>query len=201
MKIKKHRLDAGRGKFCSRACKASYFSDPEKERVLSVPFVDEETRMRGIERGIDLEKGSLRTVNGRFFLTVSMDLYPGIHNTSNSALRSRVVWWIFTGDILVGCKFNIHHKNRNRSDDSFSNLEKIGHSEHTRLHHPIGAADVEKKCRQCGSTFTIQRHRLKEIGRGSFCNRICYKQYKNRPEVKAEHSEKIKAWNRKRISA
>ena len=80
-----------------------------------------------------------------------------------------------TGEFLRGDELNIHHKNHNRIDDRFDNLEKKGHAAHSIEHNADRRADVACECRTCGKAFNLPQHRLKEKGRGSYCSKDCYK--------------------------
>lgn len=124
--------------------------------------------------GIDLGKSYLRKADGRYVMWHA-EAFPGATNKGpRCALRSRVIWWLYTGEVLKGYDVNLHHKNHDRTDDRFENLEKITHAEHSLLHNPDGRSDVERTCRECGRSFTIDRGRLSEKGRGSFCSSECY---------------------------
>ncbi len=133
--------------------------------------VDPKTVKLGAAAGIDISAGYLNINDGRVRLSVKKK-YPGAQPSGGYALRSRVVWWLNTGEIIKGLKFNIHHKNGNRADDSFENLEKIKHVDHSRNHHPIVYA--ERECKKCGTTFKIRRWRLLDKSRGQFCSQGCY---------------------------
>ena len=127
--------------------------------------------------GINILSGSVRTYDKR--IIVFCPPFPGNHKC-RYALRSRIVWWLHTGDVIVGCKFNIHHKNNNRQDDRFCNLKKTGHIEHLLHHNPKGLLDVTKTCKECGKRFKINRWRLKDKSRGQFCSPVCYYKHPKR---------------------
>ena len=50
--------------------------------------------------------------------------------TGNRELMHRYVWEKYNGKIPKG--YDIHHRNRDKSDNSIENLELIQHSEHAR---------------------------------------------------------------------
>ncbi len=139
----------------------------------SFPVIDDDAVRRGLDASIDLRKGSHRKQDKRFIL-FTKDRYP--ETSHGYALRSRVVWWLYTGEVLRGLEFNIHHKNHNRADDRFENLEKILHREHGKHHNPKSAPTTKRTCLNCGNEFTIKIFRLRDKSRGSrgmFCSISC----------------------------
>lgn len=137
----------------------------------SFPKIDREATRRGFLVGIDLRVGSLRASDKRFILFVK-GKYPGSHK-SGYALRSRVVWWLYTGEALRGTRSNIHHKNHNRGDDRFKNLERMGHKRHSREHNPKTVLMISRKCQRCGGEFKIKEWRLNNPSRGKYCSLYC----------------------------
>ncbi len=137
-----------------------------------IGLVDDRTRELAVFAGICIVGGNVNKRDGRVRIFVKRR-FPGAHK-SGYALRSRVVWWLRTGEIIVGTEIDIHHKNEIRSDDRFENLEKLDHIDHSHYHNPKGLTEVECLCRGCGKTFSVPQWRLKESGRGSFCSQECY---------------------------
>jgi hypothetical protein len=133
--------------------------------------VDSNSMKLGNAAGIDISRGYLNINDGRVRLSVKKK-YPGAQPSGGYALRSRIVWWLNTGEIIKGLKFNIHHKNGNRADDRFENLEKIDHADHSRQHNPFKL--VARRCIRCSKQFQINGWRLKEKSRGKFCSQECY---------------------------
>jgi len=123
---------------------------------------------------INLRNGHRTGKDGRFMLVKPIG-YPACHALGN-ALRSRVVWWLNTGEALTGLAFHIHHINHNNTDDRIENLQKISHSDHSKLHATKAGAHVSLKCKGCKNIFTIERWRLKDkcSGRGKYCSQQCY---------------------------
>lgn len=66
------------------------------------------------------------------------------------ALRSHIVWWITTGQV-VEKGMNIHHKDDNRTEDRFYNLQLLAHRAHTIKHHRN--PPVVKVCGYCEKRF------------------------------------------------
>jgi hypothetical protein len=104
--------------------------------------------------------------------------YPRAY-TEGYALRAHVVWWINTGDVH-NKSYDIHHKNLNRLDDIFENLDAVDHIEHGKVHNPKTAKIVrEFLCSWCGKIFGVTREQLhKREVEGKlpkFCGQLCYK--------------------------
>ena len=80
-----------------------------------------------------------------------------------------------TGITISGMEYNLHHKNEDRTDDRFENLELIPHVDHILHHNPKTVVMVDRNCLQCGGTFQIKSWRLKDKSRGKFCGQKCYR--------------------------
>lgn len=145
-------------------------------RIRPLGMVDKYIIHKALEMGIDLTGGYIRKTDKRVIIGNRLFLSVGL--STPQALRSRIVWWLKTGELLIGWEDgNIHHKNGNRIDDRYRNLEKIDHIEHSLKHNMPGLKDVICKCLTCGKKFGILPFRLKEKGRGSFCSQECYQSY------------------------
>lgn len=144
-----------------------------------------QTIERGLAIGVDLRNGYLNICDGR--VRIFCRKFPGT-SKSGYCLRSRLVWWLHTGEVICDMEANIHHLNHDRSDDRFRNLEKISHDEHSQMHNAerSEAAATYHICKECDKEFSIPKHRLKEKGRGSFCSQECYKKYPKEPRVLKE---------------
>ncbi len=137
-------------------------------RRQEVGQVDEHTVSKAQELGMDIAAGTVNKTSGRVTVLKSVrNLYPG-----KSHLRSHVVWWLNTGEIIDG--EDVHHKNTNRIDDRFGNLEWLDHVEHAHHHNIKGLRAVERACLGCGKSFKIDGWRLKDVSRGKFCSQECY---------------------------
>lgn len=71
--------------------------------------------------------------NGEYELMVAPDGYPGKQYRGRYAYVHRVVWWQNTGELLDGST-DIHHKDENKRNNAFLNLEKLSGVEHRRHH-------------------------------------------------------------------
>lgn len=141
--------------------------------------------------GIDLSsvgsaKGIRRTI-------IKCPKFPGAHQ-NGYALRSRVVWWLNTGEVIKGTKIDIiHHRNHDRLDDRFINLQRLQHREHSQLHNHKTCL-IQFTCEHCRKPFEVERWRLsKSAGRaGRFCSQICYHKTQRKPEHAFAISEGLK---------
>lgn len=131
---------------------------------------DKEIAERAKKLGIDLSFGHVDG-DGRF-VVYKVSKFPGVRSRS-MALRSRVVWWLATGEVLNGIKYGIHHRNRNRLDDSIENREKLLQVDHGRLHNP--KVFVTRICRTCHIEFQAKPFRIRSETQGQFCSRQCYR--------------------------
>lgn len=140
------------------------------EKNKMVGLVDESYSALAKAKGINAPLGSLRrTGDGR--VVVFAKAFPGCH-ASGYALRSRIVWWINTGEVLKGEEVNLHHKNHDRTDDRFANLELIRHGEHSHHHNAPRRRGRECACGACGTSFYVPKWR--ETGRNvQFCSMSC----------------------------
>jgi hypothetical protein len=109
-------------------------------------------------------------IDNRGYFRVYRPDFPKVWDASGYAKRSHVVWWLKTGRIVSRAHV-LHHKNENKLDDKIENLELKTKGEHTEHHNQ--RYRVAMRCQNCGITFYIPRHRLKE-GRGRFCTFDCY---------------------------
>ena len=93
----------------------------------------------------------------------------------------RVLWTNFRGVIPDGC--HIHHRNENKSDNRFCNLQCLSATQHHRLHGPDhgrrineavrGKPKVTRDCARCGKEFASWHWAKK------FCSRACNVAYWN----------------------
>lgn len=122
--------------------------------------------------------------NGPYEMVVAPTDYPGKRYRGRYCYKHHLVWWQHTGEI-PGRKEVVHHKNENKMDNAFENLEKTAKSEHTKHHMEkvTKEATVERVCVHCKSVFSILRHEVakrieqQELAKGRFdglyCSRSC----------------------------
>jgi predicted Zn-ribbon and HTH transcriptional regulator len=135
--------------------------------------VDRKTIEKAKGVGIENIAGGSINKTHKHVLIFIKGVFPGAHR-SGYAMRSRVVWWLNTGEVVVGDKIDIHHDDEDKTNDRFSNLKRLEHLAHAHHHHPKGLHLVQKNCIKCGIAFKIDRWRLKDPSRGRFCSQGCY---------------------------
>lgn len=113
--------------------------------------------------------------NGPYILLIAPEEYPGKKYRGRYAYEHHLIWWENTGDILEE-GYLLHHKNEDKHDNSFDNLEKILRSDHNALHAPSPRM-MTVKCLRCDESFTKTARELKERlkkNKGKiFCGRSC----------------------------
>jgi hypothetical protein len=154
-----------------------------------IGLVDELTIQKAALFDLVIAAGSINKNDKRVRVFVK-GVYPDAHK-QGYALRSRVVWWLNTGEVVTR-GFDIHHKNHVRHDDRFENLEKLPHDKHARHHNSKKVVMVERQCQCCGNSFLIKRFRLKDLSRGRFCSQLCYHATAKNPQVRLAISRSLK---------
>jgi hypothetical protein len=145
-------------------------------------IINEDLFSKASEAGFKLNTGTLNKKDGR--VRIFCRQFPGT-TKSGYALRSRIVWWLYTGEVISGTEYDIHHRNHNRADDRIENLEKLQHSAHAHEHNGFKGDNVAyavKRCENCDKIFKLEKARLvdKSSGtkqRGRFCSQDCYHQH------------------------
>ena len=72
--------------------------------------------------------------NGPYILIIAPENYPGKKYRARYAYEHHVVFWENTGQL---CKEGhvIHHKNEDKHDNRWGNLEEISKADHASTHH------------------------------------------------------------------
>ena len=121
--------------------------------------------------------------------------YPGkTYEFGNRILEHHLVWWLNTGEV-VGDGFIIHHKNENKTDNRFENLEKMEIGEHTSLHKTTNSF-ITYTCPSCGVEFSrSERIHKSRKSKNVYCSNKCSSSStKNgRNEISDDVKQKIKA--------
>ncbi|HEY3499505.1 MAG TPA: HNH endonuclease [Polyangiaceae bacterium] len=101
------------------------------------------------------------------------------------ALRAHIVWWLTTGEAPPEDK-HLHHKNHDKLDDRFENLELMGVAEHM-AHHRHHAGRVELPCAKCGTPVSRERNRVRY--NRVFCSHACYAAFPKSAETRGRHRQ------------
>lgn len=117
--------------------------------------------------------------NGPYELVIAPPNYPGKRYRDRYCYEHQLVWWQNTREV-PGPDELIHHKNEQKRDNRYENLEKITVAKHKRHHGEKNheAVAVTLVCPWCKKSFkaygTDYRGRLKRSISGYlFCSRSC----------------------------
>lgn len=116
--------------------------------------------------------------NGNYILVLAPVDYPGVKYRGKYVFQHRLVYWKNTGDLAEG--FIIHHKDNNKHNNDFSNLEKLTNEAHSQMHGQITRLRCRKyfTCLNCKKEFIQVKRPIQK-----FCSRRCIGLY-NYPRVK-----------------
>lgn len=114
--------------------------------------------------------------NGPYILVKAPENYPGKKYRGKYCYEHVLVWWQNTGEI-PGDDEQIHHKDEDKHNNVFENLEKIKNGAHQKLHHKDDmSACVEFKCPGCGILFVKEKrqsHLTANRSEYTTCSREC----------------------------
>lgn len=116
--------------------------------------------------------------NGPYELIRPPADYPGVLYRGRYAYEHTVVWWQNTGE-LPPAGFVVHHKNEQKRDNRFENLELKPRGDHSTEHNLERSAGLRiwVSCGECGADYALApavlRTRLKQNKNGLFCSRSC----------------------------
>lgn len=114
--------------------------------------------------------------NGPYEMVVAPKEYPGRKYRSRYVYEHHLVWWQRTGEVVPdGCL--IHHKDENKRNNKFRNLELKSISDHSKDHAKSRIRRQKLKCSSCGSKFEMAasdyRYKYKVGQRNFYCSRAC----------------------------
>ena len=124
--------------------------------------------------------------NGEYELIIPPEDYPGPLYRGRYALEHRVVWWENTGHVPRPDE-DVHHKNENKRQNEFENLELIKHADHTSQHNSTGRTMVNLICPNCQIPFIAERKNThlvkKQQSKPTCCSRSCAVLYTHKKRV------------------
>lgn len=139
-------------------------------------------------------------VDNRGYFRVYRPDYP-LAYSSGYAKRSHVVYWLATGH-AVGPGEVVHHEDRNKVNDAFSNLRLTTHADHTREHlaeqwtRRPRAKMRDFVCETCGDPFQLSESRVADRERSGtkvrFCSPPCRYAAPRSEEAKRKTSESLR---------
>ena len=117
--------------------------------------------------------------NGPYELAIAPAEYPGKRYRDRYCYEHHLVWWQNTGLVVTdGCQ--LHHKDGNKRNNSFDNLELITRTEHSRTHRlRQGKKMVRLRCPNCKIVFEREKNKthLQKKSVVTFCSRKCCGEY------------------------
>ena len=112
--------------------------------------------------------------NGPYILVKAPEDYPGKKYRGRYVYEHTLVWWQHTGQ-LVPAGWLVHHKDEDKHNNEFSNLELKSTGKHTADHHVV--VPIQLNCAFCTKAITRKpcehRFRLKNGQTDFYCNRSC----------------------------
>ena len=105
--------------------------------------------------------------NGPYILVIAPPNYPGKRYRSRYCYEHHLIWWTETGQ-LPEDGYLIHHKDHNKHNNDFSNLELISVTQHNQLHHTKTTPNAS--CHLCAKPLIVRPYRIKS-GKPIFCSR------------------------------
>lgn len=123
--------------------------------------------------------------NGEYDLILAPSNFPGLKYRGRYCLISHYVYWKNAGVVPTKDEI-IHHKNHNKKDNSFENLELISRKEHSKMHvHERGRKFVLLKCPQCNKIFERPKSQsfLQKNGKYNCCSMECAKMFASRKKT------------------
>ena len=110
--------------------------------------------------------------NGDYILVKAPEWYRGKRYRGKYCYEHHLVWEKETGMPVVDGMV-IHHKNHNKYDNRFKNLEIMDWKDHARMHSKKKKVYCVLKCPVCGKVFEKEK-RMCGYGRKLvFCSKRC----------------------------
>jgi hypothetical protein len=108
--------------------------------------------------------------NGPYIMVVAPADYPGARYRGRYVYEHHLVWYRSTGE-LVPPGHVVHHKDENKHNNAFDNLELKTRSEHSSEHGATGRAMTKLSCRWCDIGFERETRQIKPGQTNFFCAR------------------------------
>lgn len=96
--------------------------------------------------------------NGPYELVKAPPEYPGKKYRNKYVYEHHLVFWIYTGKLIPN-NFVLHHKNENKRDNSFKNLELLKRADHSKTHSKKTLL-IEFSCGWCGNLKSLPKRVL-----------------------------------------
>ena len=116
--------------------------------------------------------------NGDYVTIKAPSNFPGYKFQGKYCYEHHYIYWKNTGELPKKGITELHHKNGDKKDNSFDNLEMTYKSRHFKKHHHKKSVSwVKLKCPSCGKIFEkpLRRTHLSKSSKSkaTFCSREC----------------------------
>jgi hypothetical protein len=129
--------------------------------------------------------------------------FPGnLYNKGRYCHLHHLVYWQNTG-VVPNSEQVIHHKDGNKFNNSFDNLELLYNDDHVKIHDAAkGRTYCALKCSYCGATYILEKRKINAKNEHSYCSKECmrkaFKLNANEKEEFLSKQEIIKEFKIKR---
>ena len=133
-------------------------------------------------------QGGFHMKNGEYILVKAPKNYKGKLYRGKYCYEHHLVYWQNTGHIVQDTEI-IHHKDGNKQNNSFDNLELRNYRQHIILHNKERKTTfVLLKCPGCGKVFTRRKKNsfLAKGGIVSCCSKMCIGKFTGLTGIKRE---------------
>ena len=118
-----------------------------------------------------LQQGNIMR-NGEYILVKAPDWFKGKRYRNRYCYEHHLVWEKETGlSVPNGCI--IHHKDGDKHNNNFDNLQLMTNQNHAAFHSKKGRAFYKLKCPYCGKIFEREKRICGYGRRLVFCSRHC----------------------------
>ena len=109
--------------------------------------------------------------NGPYILIVAPENYPGKKYRGRYVYEHQIIWWKLTGEVPP-TGYIVHHKDENKHNNSFNNLELKTVSEHLSEHGKAKGITLSRlTCKWCHIIFERPSHNVPKNQINFFCCR------------------------------
>lgn len=131
--------------------------------------------------------------NGAYCITKVPDDFPGKRYRGVYVYEHIFVWWQNT-KIVPPPGYIIHHKNGQKHDNRFENLEMVFKITHLKMHNAHNRAEtILLVCDGCNKPFSLLKHRYKHRRKVgliySYCSNKCQLSVINTSEYRRKLSK------------
>lgn len=151
-------------KYCSQSCQLKFeYSEGERDPEETVKKAQKAARKKGMKSF--RENPSKKDWRGWRMIYIPTD-HPDLEK--GWMLEHHFVWWKNTEELPPEDKV-VHHKDGNKKNNDFDNLQLVTPKEHAKIHNDQNKLKT-KKCEICGAAF---EYYPSKSGNRVVCSRKC----------------------------